>query len=390
MSRFGWYVQDDFRVRRNLVINLGVRHDFQTHLRDWVNIAPRIAASWTPSPRARTTLRASMGVFYSPLPAGTYQQTLLVNGHQQWDLVISTPGYPDPFSAGVAQAVAPPSIIRARPDLEMPFRRKYTLGVDQPIGRFFRFRGTVSRETGHNILRSRNANAPVDGVRPDPSVLNITELESTARSLNESIRTELAINYPPSRLSANVVYAFRRALDEADGPFSLPPDNLDLTAEWGPARGDVRHGVNAGVNSDLPGQFRISANFRAQSALPYNITTGADANGDGVHNERPAGVTRNSGRGAGTKNLDLTLTWRLDIGRRQPLDLSSTSAIQKPPAPVRRDDYVFRLELFAQGYNVLNVVNPQNFSGVLTSPFFGQPTSAGAARRVVLGTRIWF
>jgi hypothetical protein len=27
---------------------------------------------------------------------------------------------------------------------------------------------------------------------------------------------------------------------------------------------------------------------------------------------------------------------------------------------------------------------------VLTSPFFGRPTSAAAARRIVVGTRVWF
>jgi hypothetical protein len=399
MHRFGWYAQDDYRVRRNLVINLGVRHDFQTQLNDWANFAPRIGASWTPSRKARTTLRASMGVVNSPMNGATYQQTLLVNGLRQWDLVISSPGYPDPFSAGVTQAAAPPSIIRARSDLEMPSRRRYTVGVDQPIGKFLRFRGTASRETGDNAFRSRNANAPVNGVRPDPSVLNITELESTARSLNESVQTELSVNYPPRRLSANVTYVFGRALDEADGAFSLPPDSFDLTGEWGPARTDARHRVNAGLNTDLPGQFRLAANFRALSAMPYNITTGTDANGDGVHNERPAGVTRNSGRGAATKYLDLTLTWRLSLGQRQPVnaagDASQSGRVPQPAAPglppaAARENYVFRIEVFARATNVFNVVNLQNFSGVLTSPFFGMPTSAGPARRVLLGTRLWF
>ena len=105
------------------------------------------------------------------------------------------------------------------------------------------------------------------------------------------MQTELSINYPPRRFSANVNYAFGKAKDETDGPFSLPPDSFDLTGEWGPRRGDVRHRVNAGLNSDLIGAFRVSANFRAQSAAPYNITTGTDANGDGVNNERPAGVS---------------------------------------------------------------------------------------------------
>ena len=305
MYRYGWFVQDDYRMRRNLMINLGLRHDFQSHVRDWVNFSPRMGVSWTPSARARTVLRASVGIFHSQLDEGTYRQTLLVNGRRRWDLVISSPGYPDPFSAGVTEAARPPSIIRARADLEMPVNRRYSFGVDQPIGKFVRVRGTVFRQTGENLFRSRNANAPVDGVRPDPSVLNITELEATARSLNQSLQAGLFVNYPPRRLSANVSYVHGRAMGETDGVFSLPPDSFDVTGEWGPTRGDARHRVNASLNSDLPGQFRVSANFRAQSALPYNITSGTDANGDGVHNERPAGVTRNSGRGAGTRNLDL-------------------------------------------------------------------------------------
>ncbi len=384
MYRFGWHVQDDYRVRRNVVINLGLRHDFQTHLRDWANLSPRIGGSWTPSPRRRTTVRASMGVFHSRLDAGTYQQTLLVNGLQQSDLVISDPGYPDPFSSGVVQAAVPPSIIRARGDLEMPFSRRYTVGVDQPIGKLVRFRGTYSHQTGHHLFRSRDANAPVNGVRPDAFVRTITELESTARSLTESLRAELSVAYPPRRFSAQVNYVLGRAMGDTDGPFALPPDSFDLTGEWGPAGGDVRHRVTASVNSDLPGRLRVSANFGAQSAAAYNITTGTDANGDGVNNERPAGVTRNSARGAGTRNLDLTLTWGLGLGQRQ----SGASRAARPGRP--SENPFVRLEVFARATNVLNLVNLQSFSGVLTSPFFGLPTSAGVARRVVIGTRMWF
>ena len=320
LYRFGWYLQDDYRVRRNMIINLGLRHDVQTHIRDWTNFSPRLGVSWTPSSRARTTLRASAGLVRSQLDAGTYRQLRLVDGLAQRDLVISNPGYPDPFSAGVTQAAAPPSIIRARDDLVTPVNQRYSVGVDQQIGQFFRVRATFSRQAGDHLFRSRNANAPVDGVRPDPSVGNVTELENTAQSLNQSIQTELSISYPPRRFSTLVNYAFGEAMNDTDGVFSLPPDSFDLTGEWGPSRADVRHRVNVGLNSDLIGGLRVAANFRAQSASPYNITTGTDLNGDGVYNDRPPGVPRNSGRGGPTTNLDLTLTWRLSLGQRRPVD----------------------------------------------------------------------
>jgi hypothetical protein len=43
-----------------------------------------------------------------------------------------------------------------------------------------------------------------------------------------------------------------------------------------------------------------------------------------------------------------------------------------------------------QGYNLLNRTNYLNFSGNLQSPFFGQPTSAGPARRVEVGAQFAF
>ena len=402
MVRFSWHVQDDYRIRKNWMVNLGLRHDFQTHLSDWANVSPRIGTNWTPSSRLRMTVRASVGLSHSYFDSGLYQQTILVNGLQQRDLVISSPGYPDPFSGGVAQAARAPSIIRARGDLVMPSTRRVTLGVDQPLGRLVRLRATYQRAMGHNMFRSRDVNAPIDGVRPDASARNITELESTGRSLGQTLELDLATNYQPRRFSANINYVLGEQRNETDSAFTLPPASFDLSGEWGPARNEVRHRVNASLNTDLWAGFRVSGNIRAQSAGVYNITTGTDANGDGVNNERPFGVGRNSARGAGTKNLDLTVTWGLSIGQRK--------VDARPGAPARpgggaqdrppqgrpgnpqnnRNNDLFRFEIYARANNVLNIVNPQNFSGVQTSPFFGLPTSASAARRVMIGTRVWF
>ena len=38
----------------------------------------------------------------------------------------------------------------------------------------------------------------------------------------------------------------------------------------------------------------------------------------------------------------------------------------------------------------MNHMNALNFSGVMTSPFFGQPTAAAPPRRIELGTRLTF
>ena len=75
LYRFGWYLQDSYRVNRSLVITGAVRHDLQTHLSDWANFSPRVSVNWT-LPGRKTTLRASTGIFPQFFQGGVYEQTL--------------------------------------------------------------------------------------------------------------------------------------------------------------------------------------------------------------------------------------------------------------------------------------------------------------------------
>jgi hypothetical protein len=267
----------------------------------------------------------------------------------------------------------------------MPSTRRITLGVDQPLAKIGRVRVNYSHQRGEQLFRSLDANAPIDGVRPDPAARNITVLESSGRSLNHAVEINGTFAYPRYRLSANTTYAFGEQRNDSDGPFTLPPDSHRLDLEWGPARQDIRHRFDLSANSDLGVGFRVSANVRLQSPSPYTITTGDDLNGDGVTNERPAGVGRNSARGSSSRNVDLTLTWGRGLGERPAAPPARTP---RPGAAPPRANPWLRLEIYVQAQNALNQVNPQSYSGAQTSPFFGSPTSAAAPRRVTLGFRV--
>ena len=61
-----------------------------------------------------------------------------------------------------------------------------------------------------------------------------------------------------------------------------------------------------------------------------------------------------------------------------------------PPSLPNAATKKYRLEFYAQAFNLLNHANLGAFSGVETSPFFGQATSAQAPRRMELGLRFNF
>jgi hypothetical protein len=97
---FGWFVQDDIRVRKNLSLSLGLRHEIQSHLDVHMNFAPRGGISWSPFADGKTTFRAGAGIFYDWFTPLLYEQTLRVDGQRQRNIVVLNPGFPDPLIGG--------------------------------------------------------------------------------------------------------------------------------------------------------------------------------------------------------------------------------------------------------------------------------------------------
>src|SRR5439155_15476620 len=139
------------------------------------------------------------------------------NGQLQRDIVISSPGYPDPLLGGVPAAGRPPNIVLARGDLVLPYTRRASVGVDRTINKYARVRASYTHSVGRNLFRSLDVNAPVNGLRPDPGFRTITELGSNARSLSKSLDVSLALTYQPRRFSADIEYTLGQALNEAEG-----------------------------------------------------------------------------------------------------------------------------------------------------------------------------
>jgi len=169
-------------------------------------------------------------------------------------------------------------------------------------------------------------------------------------------------------------YTYSNVRDNVGGSrFGFPANNYDLTPEMGRADFDIRHKVNLAGVFDLPFRsLQLGAVLTLASGAPFDITTGFDDNGDTEATDRPAGVTRNTGQGPGFAQLDLRLSKPFTVGR----------ALESGRPG--------RLELGLDAFNVLNHTNYDKVIGVQSSPFFGRPTSARAARSVQLSARFRF
>jgi hypothetical protein len=79
---------------------------------------------------------------------------------------VQNPSFPVTDNTGTR---LPASVIRAAAALEQPIIQQASIGLERPLAAWADFRTDYMWTRGTNTLRSINVNAPVNGVRPDPS-----------------------------------------------------------------------------------------------------------------------------------------------------------------------------------------------------------------------------
>ncbi len=391
------YFQDDYRLRRELTVSGGIRVEAQQHI-GGVHPGPRGGIAWSPFKNGKTTIRAGAGVFFDWLDAGTYEQAVQLDGTHQRISTITSPGFPVP-SSGENSMILPAGRVELSPGLLQPGLREANAAIERQLPGNLRVSAMFVARRGVNLLRGVDMNAPLaDGLRPYPLAGTITSVESIASSSFDAMFVNVNYSRPERRIFIGANYALARSINDTDGVFNLPADSHDLAAERGPALTDARHRFTSLANFPLFKKLTLGTAIRLQSALPYNITTGFDENHDTVSNDRPAGVTRNTGRGGTIVDVGSRLTWTVGFGGAPPTGpggpqvaiVRGGEADPLRSMPSGSSDTRYRLELYLQGYNLTNHTNATNFSGVQTSPFFGQATAASAARRLELGARLVF
>jgi hypothetical protein len=367
VSQVGVWTQDDIAVAKTVNASIGLRQELESDMSRDVNLAPRAQLDWSPARVPHTTFHVGGGIFYGWLNPTDIEQTVRVDGIHQQDLLITNPGYPDP-TAGTAAVSLPSGRYLLSPTLTLPRSVRASIGADHTHGPLT-LHADVAYQSGGQF-RGGNLNAPnAAGVRPDPQFGNVIEVESTGRSRLSALTTTATYSDPKAGIFVRVNYTFAHLNDDTDGSFFVPVNRLQPGAEWGPGSNDARHRLGGNASQMLAHRhLNVSTFWQYSSALPYTITTGVDSNGDGIFNERPPGVGRNSGRGFAQFNQGVFAGWQWP----------------KSPAPPGTQP-ARRIMLLVQANNVWNRVNRTAVSGVLTSPYFGQAIAAGQPRRLYVG-----
>ncbi len=369
----GLFAQDDYHLRKNLMLSLGLRYDWQNYFHDNNNFAPRFSFAYAPGNSQKTVFRGGAGIFDDRSGARPIQDILLFNGSRLRQYVLVNPGYPDPLGANGTFTAQPVSVTRLEPNINIPYTIQYSFSLERQLQKSTTLAVTYLGSRGMDQFRSRDINAPLPpnySARPDSSIGVLREIESAGRRVTDSLEITMRGNVTRF-FNGMTQYRLSSAHDNTSGITYFPPNAYDLSGEWGRSDFDRRHRFEL-LGTINPGKlFNLGLSVSLYSGQPYTLTTGLDQFHTGTANARP-GVPRNSLQGPTYADLDLR--WSRDFSVRKG----------------KKKDEGVKATLAVDAFNVLNEVNYAGFIGNLSSPFFGKAVAAQPPRRLQFSFRLKF
>jgi hypothetical protein len=369
----GVFVQDDFRLLPNLMISAGLRYYWQNYFHSDHNVAPRFSLAYSPRGDKKTVIRGGAGMFYDRTGPWPIFDLLLYNGSRVKNFVITNPGFPDPLNAGEQLSGQPVSIVTLDPTARIPYSIQYSAAVERQLLGAATLSVTYLGSRGIDRFRSVDINAPPAPLylaRPNPDFGQIRQIESSGRSAFDSLEVSLRGNVT-KRVTTMAQYRLAWSRDNTSGIGYFPSNNYDLSGEWARSDWDRRNRLTLLATFDAGRHVDVGVALGAFSGAPYTETTGFDNFNDGLGNERPAGVPRNSLQGPGYVDLDLRVSRKFYLLK---------SKQDKGPT----------LNLGLDAFNAANHVNYTGYIGNLSSPLFGLPVSAQPPRRLQMSARFNF
>ncbi len=413
-DEFSLFAQDQWQATPSLSLQYGIRWDAQrmpetvdpattafaaflshplfpsdgTIPSQWAMFQPRVGATWDPSGKGTSVVRASGGIYFARQNMLSQVGSVTTNGLQQQTIFASSDnirqfGATAPVWPGVVtpSPVAPgtfPLFSGVRVfDRNYSNPRVYTfnLGYEQELITNLAVYADFTHASGRDLTRFLNYNhslpvAPVTGSTYTylaapfaPQLDEVMVTTSRGKSNYDGLTLGLRKRYS-DRYMFDFNYVIARDKDDDSNerdPFTDRSVNLfDLSLDYGYSDRDIRHKVNAFGYFELPAAFKFDARVQGRTAQP---ATPSPRFLDGVDRGR------NSLR---KDNKYFSLDWRLS----RPFRLRG------------RSEVVPTLEMF-NTFNNANNINPLstpalfNFDGFLR-------TGVGDPRQVQLAIKVTF
>jgi hypothetical protein len=349
MYDFGFFLQDDWRVRSNLTLNFGLRYDFYSNTvakpkngsdsllynarllddkfnverqdtsnpfnHDQLNLGPRFGFSYDVGGQGKTVVRGGFGAMFSPQMVGSVglgvqskdiPRVITFSRQEALELGIKFPMSSDQARLVIEQRAREQDFtslfILINPELQDPYSMHYTLGIQHELTPTLVLETAFVGLQGRKFLLWRFPNQPdrQTGQRPNPNLAVSHNADQSQRVSYTSWQTSLRKRYSRN-VSGSFHYTWGKSVSSVggmgdtgayyhDGGISTLQDFSDIRAGRGPSFGDVSHYATAEMVYELPGLLNVSNSVVRQALGGWRIA-GIFSGQTG----EPLGITQSSG-----------------------------------------------------------------------------------------------
>ena len=312
---FAAFVQDDWRVRPRLTLNLGLRYELDTDVknisrvdeinplvrsflqgertRDKNNFAPRVGFNWAAAD-GRTSVHGGYGIYYDrvtleiqSLERGLDGRALPIEVRAGniffipppclFDPACGTfpppaPTLSNPFTGFVLAGAGAGGINIIDSHLQNPMVQQMNIGFQHEFARNHVVRADYLHNFGTHFIIGRTIGQVFNPVVGGPDI--VKNLESSVKTKYDGLLLSVERRYTRGfqfRASYTLSKAFNYANDDQI-PFSNGPVNSEnLQLEYGPTPNDQRHRFTFAGVFDAPLGFRLAPIWTIASGVPLDI-----------------------------------------------------------------------------------------------------------------------
>ncbi len=435
---FAFFVQDDWRVSNQLTLNMGLRYELDTDVknvsrtdelnplilpflggkrtRDKNNFGPRVGFNWSTGD-GRTSIHGGYGIYYDRV---TLEIQSLERGLDGRALALEVragslfftdletglfapiaPTISNPFTGFILPGAGAGGINIIDNRLQNPMVQQMNLGIQREIARDFVARADYLHNFGTHFIIGRRIGTVFNPVVGGPD--SVVNLESSVQTKYDGLLMSLEKRFS-NRSMLRASYALSKAFNYANDdqiPFASGPiDPSNLRLEYGPPPNDQRHRFTLSGVFDLPLGVSLAPIWTMASGVPMDIILP-----DG--SSRIPFLQRNAGGRLFDTGAELNNFIR---------EVNAGGGINGQPLPLVSDDARFndsfnsfdlraskrfnlgeraQLEPIIEVFNLFNVTNVLGVSNVNYSGFSNvlvrdsnDPSNAGFLRSSSFGTPV--
>ena len=324
---YNFFVQDTWRVRRDLTLSFGLRYEYNTpgvdaqdranvydparqalvpvgtngmpragYNSDGDNFGPRVGFAYTPG-RGNTVLRGGYGVYYDQSALAPSEGLYFSAPYYNFKLYFSLPPIVvllhDPFPANFPIPV-PSSALTFQRDLRTAYVQHWDFTVQQALGAGRVVEVGYVGSKGTHLLSGRDINQPAPSPqpfnpRPVPYFDDINAIESRGNSNYHSLQARFEQRLRGG-LTALGSYTWSKSIDDASSFFpsagdpSYPQNSYNVRAERGRSGFDLAHRLSVAYSYDLPlakgnrlwGGWQTHGILTLQSGRPFTVALLSD------------------------------------------------------------------------------------------------------------------